>query len=100
MSRAHPTCTRPPAVWCPAPTRPASSVADLAHDGDFNSWELTVRRYRARGRPEHIETVVTGTPEPDSEYLEAYLRGSGYGTIGPWVEVGGYGDTGILVAHP
>ena len=75
-------------------------VADLAHDEDFNSWELTVRRYRARGRPEHIETVVTGTPEPDSEYLEAYLRGSGYGTIGPWVEVGGYGDTGILVTHP
>jgi len=77
-------------------------VADLEHDEDFNSWELTVRRYHARGRPEHIETVVTGTPEPGSEYLEAYLRGSGYGTIGPWVEVDGYGhgDTGIFVVRP
>ena len=74
-------------------------VVDLEHDEDFSSWQLSVCRYHARGRPEFIETVVTGTPEPSSADLEASLRGSGYGTIGPWVEVGGYGDVGILVVH-
>ena len=74
-------------------------VADLERDEDFSSWQLSVCRYHARGRPEFIETVVTGTPEPSSADLEASLRERGYGTVGPWVETDGCGDFGIIVEH-
>jgi len=73
-------------------------VADLAHDEDFNSWELTVRRYHARGRPEHIETVASG-PSLSPGSGRADLRECGYGTIGPWVETDGYGHYGIIAVR-
>jgi hypothetical protein len=77
-------------------------VADLEHDEDFSSWQLSVCRYHARGRPEFIETVAADSrqvhPRTFSVLVDT-LRERGYGTIGPWVETDGQGDFGILVVH-
>ena len=77
-------------------------VADLEHDEDFSSWQLSVCRYYARGRPEFIETVAADSrqvhPRTFSVLVDT-LRERGYGTIGPWVETDGQGDFGILVVR-